>query len=113
MLFLGPVAGYGKMLKNDGIYMHLIGPVLAILAFCFFERTGDITIGQSLLGLLPTFLYGVFYLYQAVFRGEEKGGWEDFYGFNAGGKWPLSMVLMHAGTLVICVGLYFLRGVGG
>ena len=35
--------------------------------------------------------------------------WEDFYGFNKGGKWYVSLLLMLELNLSICVGLWALR----
>ena len=32
--------------------------------------------------------------------------WEDFYGFNRDGRWPVAYALMVAGTAVICVVFY-------
>ena len=105
MVFLGPTQGYPAMFAGYGLYMHLIGPLLAILSFCLLETGLDLTWGQMLLGLLPTFVYGTTYLVMAVKRGKDKGGWEDFYGFNVGRRWFVSYIAMHIGTLVICVGL--------
>ena len=47
------------------------------------------------------------YLWKVVYCPEEKR-WEDFYGFNKDGKWPVSYGIMIAGTLVICLLFYFL-----
>lgn len=35
MLFLGPTQGYLKMIEGGNLYMHIIGPVLAVLSFLF------------------------------------------------------------------------------
>ena len=38
-LFLGPSqGGYGDLLRGENLYMHLIGPLLAILSFCLIEK---------------------------------------------------------------------------
>ena len=39
-------------------------------------------------------VFGTVYLIQAVAKGETKGGWTDFYGFNRGGHWRVSIVVM-------------------
>lgn len=105
LFFLGPTQGYPNMFGGDGLYLHLIGPLLAIVSFCAVETGVDLSRWQTLLGLLPTFIYGSVYLVMAVLRSEEKGGWGDFYGFNRGGKWPISYVVMHIATLLISAGL--------
>lgn len=107
--FLGPTQGYPAMFAGHGLYLHLIGPVLAALSFCWPEAGLQITWAQTLLGLLPVLLYGSVYAVQAVKRGPERGGWEDFYGFNVGGHWPVSYVAMHVGAYAISVGLMLLH----
>ena len=41
--------------------------------------------------------------FSKVVYAPEDERWEDFYGFNKGGKWPLAYAGMVAGTIVICV----------
>lgn len=101
-LFLGPsVGGYRDLLSGDNLYMHLIGPLLAILSFCLLEKR-ELAFGTAMTGLLPVLLYGMLYLYKVVFAPEDRR-WEDFYGFNKGGKWPISYGAMIAGTAIVCV----------
>ncbi len=49
--------------------------------------------------------YAVLYLYKVVLAPEGKR-WEDFYGFNKGGRWRLSAVLMLSGTFMISLILW-------
>ncbi len=56
--------------------------------------------------MLPVVLYAPLYLYKILFAPENKK-WDDFYGFNTGGKWKISYVMMHLGTALICILLYF------
>lgn len=99
LLFLGPVNGYGKMLGGEGLYLHLIGPVLAVASCCLLEESWSGP--EGLLGMLPTVLYGTLYFIKVVLRKE----WEDFYGFNRGGKWIVSVIAMLVGTALICLGM--------
>ncbi len=101
LFFLGPTIGYKVLLSGRDLYLHLIGPLLAIISFCFLEKKG-LSPGAALLGLLPVLLYGAVYLYKVVFSPEDKR-WEDFYGFNKGGKWPMAFAAMMTGTLVVCL----------
>jgi len=104
-LFLGPSqGGYRDLLHGDNLYMHLIGPLLAIASFCLLEKQ-QMSFGEALTGLLPVLLYGMVYLYKVVFAPEDRR-WEDFYGFNKGGKWPIAYAAMIGGTLVICILLW-------
>ena len=105
-LFLAPSIGKDwvqALLKGGDIFMHLITPLLALFTFCVLEKK-DLSFSQSLLGLLPVALYGPLYLYKIRFAPEEKR-WEDFYGFNKGGRWPVSFAAMLLGTFLICLGI--------
>ena len=106
LFFLGPTQGFKIMLSGSNLYLHLIGPVLAILSYGFLEKK-PITIGTAMIGLLPMIVYGVVYLYKVIIAAEDKR-WEDFYGFNRGGKWPVAFAMMTAGTLAVCVVLWLI-----
>ena len=41
-----------------------------------------------------------------IIVGQENGGWADFYGFNMGGKWYISMAAMLAAAYLIGLGLW-------
>ena len=102
--FLGPsMGGYGPLLKGSDFFMHLVTPILAIVSFCAFERRG-MSFATAMLGMLPVALYGVLYLYKIIYARADRR-WEDFYGFNRGGKWPVAFAAMMAGGFLICMGL--------
>ncbi len=100
LFFLGPTMGYGKMLGGDGLWVHLLGPLLAIVSFCLFDG-GEAVGGSWLFGLTPVAVYGILYCVMVLLIGEERGGWEDFYGFNAGGRWFISLPAMLAGGALV------------
>lgn len=107
-LFLGPsMGGYKPLLAGGDLFMHLLTPLLALLSFVLLERRG-MDFGTALLGMLPVALYGAWYLYKAVLAPEGKA-WEDFYGFNKGGKWPVAFAAMMVGGFGVCVGLMALQ----
>ena len=109
-LFLAPSIGKDwvkYLLTGSDIFMHLLTPLLALFTFCVFERQG-MTFCQSLWGLLPVLLYGPLYLYKILFAPPEKR-WDDFYGFNKQGKWPVAFAAMVAGTFAICMGIMALQ----
>ena len=108
LFFLGPAVGYGKLLSGRDLYLHLIGPLLAIVSFCFCERFYPLSFPLALTGLIPVILFGTLYLYKVVLCPEEKR-WEDFYGYNKNGKWQISYAtMMLAGALICAIlwGLY-------
>jgi len=104
-LFLAPSAGkdwYAILLKGaNNLFMHLITPILAIVSFCLLEKRG-MTFAESLWGLLPLIVYGQHYLYRILCAPEGRK-WDDFYGFNKQGKWPLAFGMMLAGTFAVCM----------
>ena len=107
LLFLIPFqGGVKKWLSGDNIYMHLIGPLLAILSLCLLEKQ-RLTLPTAMTGVLPMLLYGAVYLYKVMFAPKDKR-WEDVYGFNRGGKWPIICVAMLALTSLICLLLWLI-----
>lgn len=105
MLFLGPMAGYGNLLAGANLFMHLITPLLAMISLCLLEPQPPLRLRCALLGLLPTFLYACVYMYMVVIVRR----WFDFYGFNMGGLWSVTFVLMHAAAFLLCLALWVLR----
>ena len=89
-LFLGPSTGNLKALLTGNI-----------VSFSVFEKRG-MSFSIALLGMLPVILYGFLYLYKVVFSPEDKR-WDDFYGYNKGGKWPIAFALMMIGAFVVCM----------
>lgn len=112
LFFLAPSFGKGALkvlLSGTDLFMHLITPLLALVSFCVFEKRG-MTFCQSLWGMLPVVLYGPVYLYKILFALPEKR-WDDFYGFNKQGKWPVAFTGMVIGTFLICMGIMALQNV--
>ena len=104
LLFLGPVFGYASMFSRWNLWLHLLGPILAIVSFVWLERDGSFPEKKHLiLSMLPVIVYGIVYLVMSVVIGAGNGGWQDFYGFNRSGKWYLSYIAMMAGTALIGV----------
>ena len=112
LFFLAPSFGKGALkvlLSGTDLFMHLIIPLLALVSFCVFEKRG-MTFCQSLWGMLPVVLYGPVYLYKILFALPEKR-WDDFYGFNKQGKWPVAFAGMVLGTFLICMGIMALQNI--
>ena len=105
MLFLGPTTkNYKGLLSGYDFFLHLVCPLLAIISWTAFE---NITPGfyVVIFGTLPTVLYAGLYLYKVLLAPEGRR-WDDFYGFNRGGKWPVSVAAMIMGAFAISVLLY-------
>ena len=102
VLFLGPATSYREMFSGSGLYLHLIVPVLEMASFCLLEHNRPLRFKESLWGVLPTLVYGALYFVMVIVIGQENGGWNDFYGFNRGGFWYVSCVVMLIATLGLC-----------
>ena len=53
--------GHIPLLRNSYLLFHLIIPVMSILNFVIFEKTNIIKFKHIFYGLLPTFLYEIYY----------------------------------------------------
>lgn len=102
IFFLGPTMGYGLMFAGSSLFLHLINPLLCIISYVCFEKSAELPTKYSLLGLLPTAIYGVVYVTMVVFLQK----WQDFYGFNVGGFWFISLPVMLAATYLFAICLW-------
>ena len=102
MLFLGPRMGYGPLFKGSNLLFHLIVPLLAILDFVLFDRSGPIFLKDAPLGMIPVLLYGTGYLCNLIIRGVEGNDW---YGFARGSRasWAAVFLTIAGGTLGISI----------
>ena len=107
LVFLGPAIGYRRVFSKHDFWMHLVNPILALVSFCIFER-GTMPFVHCLFGIIPVVLYAIMYGYKVMLAKEEKR-WEDFYGFNKGGKWYISVILLPLGAFLISVGLWAIQ----
>ena len=105
LLFLGPIVyDYKSLLSGGDLWLHLICPLLAIVTYLIWDKP-DVPFWTVLFGVLPVLLYGILYLYRVVLVPEEKR-WEDFYGFNKDGKWPVAFAAMIAVASAISIVLW-------
>lgn len=98
LVFLGPQFGYKPLFSGPDFLLHLVCPLLALIAYFAWDRV-PLSPLASLIGVIPVLLYGCLYLHKVVYAKQ----WEDFYGFNRDGKWPVSFAAMVAGTAVLCL----------
>ena len=81
LFILSPAKGFVLIFTGSRFFLHGVCPILAIVAFCFFMSEKRLTIRDSLLALIPVLIYAIVYYVMVAVLGEEKGGWNDFYGF--------------------------------
>ncbi len=94
IVYLAPALGFESMFGGSNLYLHGICPVLAVLSFIFFDGGSPLSRKQCLPALLPLIIYAIVYTVMVVFITKSRGGWEDFYGLNIGGYWPVSMCIL-------------------
>ena len=102
---LAPVKGFRLIFSGSRFFLHGVCPVLAVIAFCFFMSEKKLGIKDHLLSLIPVFIYAVVYYIMVVVVGEEKGGWNDFYGFATRIPVWISMVAILPLTFLISAGI--------
>jgi len=109
--FLGPIYTYKYIFGGVNLYLHLLCPVLAIISTLIFEPRQKIGpwLPVSICGTLPVIIYGIVYYINVIALGYEKSGWEDFYMFNAGGRWYISMIVMFGSTFLLAVLMRLIR----
>lgn len=100
VLFLGFIYGYPALFTGSSFFLHGANPVLCIVVFMALLR-GPVSLRESLWCLLPVALYGCLYFAMVILIGQARGGWEDFYAFNMGGMWYVSVVAMGVLTFVL------------
>ena len=108
MVYLGPVYTYKFQLESWNLYLHLIGPLLAIISLCFFERNGALPFIYAVYALIPTFIYGFFYLYMVM----KAKKWEDFYCFVTKIKWYISLIAVGIIAFLLALLIRFLYNIG-
>ncbi len=95
--YLGPITKYGilSLLMNSNLFFHLIIPVLSIITFIFFERTDKIKFKHVLYGIVPTFIYEIYYLTNVLIHTENGmvSPKYDWYWFVQGGIWTALIVV--------------------
>lgn len=66
--YLGPLSkgGIMSMLQNSNLFFHLLIPILSIITFGLFENTSEIKFRNTVYGVLPVLLYGVYYAINVI-----------------------------------------------
>ena len=101
MVLLVPVYGAERELLGTAAYMHVGGPMLALLSFTLVEKSIRLSVPETFLCLVPVVIYGAVYFVEVILIGVQNGGWPDFYSFNNNGSWMLTVVIILAATIAI------------
>ena len=82
LFVLAPFKGFVLIFTGSRFFLHGVGPILSFIVFANFINDHYVSFGDCILALIPVFIYASVYYILAVKIGPEKGGWNDFYGFN-------------------------------
>ena len=96
--FLAPTSQYPFWFfyQNSNLFFHFIVPVLSVVSLIFFEKKHSFHFFDTFLGILPIFIYSIFYIIN-VFLHIQNGNVSfqyDFYGFLRGGLNTIGFVIM-------------------
>ncbi len=111
VFFLGPtigrVYGFFSLFAHSSLFLHLINPVASVLVFLLFERSKGIPLRRTPVAVLPTFLYGIYYVALTLrhVAGDKIEAGYDWYGFFAFGinLWGLVVTVI----LLLTYGITF------
>ena len=109
LFILSPVKGFLLIFTGSRFFLHGVCPILAIVAFCFFMSEKRLRLRDSLLALIPVLIYAAVYVVMVVVIGEEKGGWNDFYGFLTRLPMWIPMTAIMPLTFLIATGIRVLH----
>ena len=83
LLFLAPQYGFYAMYNNTNLLFHLIVPLLSLISYIVFEKY-DNKYKYSVLGIVPMFIYSIFYTVNIIIHLDEGTMKYDIYGFLKG-----------------------------
>ncbi len=81
LFILSPAKGFRLIFSGSRFFLHGVCPILAFVAFCFFMSEQRVSFTDANIAVFPVLIYAILYYVMVVVIGEEKGGWNDFYGF--------------------------------
>ena len=107
LCYLLPITKFDFKLLYAGwnFCLHALCPLAAMASWAFLERSAPLPYGWVLAGLIPTAVYGVLYLWKVIVKKQ----WKDFYHFNVGGLWYVTVFVMLLLSFGIGAGLWALR----
>ena len=95
VLILAPVYGWKSMYSGGNFWLHLVLPLLAAIDCCLCAKLGQLSAWWTLAAMVPTLLYGVFYLRNILVHGaKENGVTYDFYQFLRWGRKRIPVVML-------------------
>ncbi len=95
--YLGPISkgGVKTLLVNSNLFLHLIIPVLSIIAFTIFDKEEEFKFRNTLYSIIPTVIYGIYYLINILIHMDsgKVSPLYDWYYFVYHGVWTAVIVI--------------------
>lgn len=105
LFVIAPLTSYIEMYNKIRFFTHLIGPIITMVSFLFFEEKSGLLRRFSMFSMVPFAIYSIVYVTNVVFL----MSWPDLYKINTQGFWYLYLLAFYAGNFCITQGLYFLK----
>lgn len=112
LIYLAPTYGFGFIFGNTFFHMHLGGPLMAFISFCFFEKGERLGILEAQLAHIPCIIYSVIYFVMVYAVGEANGGWRDLYHFSDNSTWYIAAILLTVQEIIILFGTRLVYNIG-
>lgn len=103
--------GHIGLLRNSYLFFHLVIPVVSILNYVIFERTSIIKFKYIFYGMLPTFLYEIYYIINILMNMKNGGVTlrNDWYSFAQNGLLRTILVAPTMLGITFCLSLVIWR----
>ena len=103
--------GHIGLLRNSYLFFHLVIPVVSILNYVIFERTSIIKFKHIFYGILPTFLYEIYYTINILMNMKNGGVTlrNDWYSFAQNGLLRTILVAPTMLGITFCLSLVIWR----
>jgi hypothetical protein len=73
MVFLGPRMGYKLLFAEEQLFLHAVGPLLAVFSFLSSPFIPQMNSSATFIAVIPTLLYGIVYAANILKNGIGEG----------------------------------------
>lgn len=112
LIYLAPTYGFGFIFGSTFFHMHLSGPLMAFISFCFFEKGERLSILEAQFAHIPCAIYTVIYFVMVFAVGEANGGWRDLYHFGDNGTWYIALIALTILEIIVLFGTRLVYNIG-
>ena len=79
LFLIMPTRGFALAFTRMNFWLHLVCPLMTLILLFSVEADMRLSLRESLICLIPFFIYASVYLVMVVLIGEANGGWRDIY----------------------------------